>query len=93
MEGKYSRISFCRESYRQYYDCLGKEDINYEVMYDDIKNFIRIAIQNGYQCKFWSDEITVVVEYNYQDECLSGVSLEWLNENEYIAECSEGDEE
>ena len=50
----------------------------------DISDFTRIAIKNGYQMKVWSDECTIVIEYNYKDESLSGVSLEWLNENEYI---------
>lgn len=34
--------------------------------------------------KVWFDGLTIVIEYNYKDVGLSGVSLEWLDENEYI---------
>ena len=82
--GKYSTITFCTENYKEYNDDTGIEDVNYFEYYRDISEFIRIAIKNGFQMKVWSDELTVVIEYNYKDESLSGVSLEWLGEDEYI---------
>lgn len=84
MDNKHNSFSFYRGDYEEYYDVLNKKDYNYEAMYDDIKNFIRIAVKNNYQMKIWCDGETVVVEYNYKDDGMSGVSLEWLDENEYI---------
>lgn len=83
-QNKYSSFCFCRDDYMEKNETLGKEEVNEYVMYEDIKEFIRLAIRNGYQCRVRFDGYTVVIDYNYQDESLSGVSLEWLNEHEYI---------
>lgn len=56
--------------------------------------FIRIAVRNGYQCRIWHDGLTLVIEYNYQDEGMSGTSLQWVGENEYVEKYdTEGAEE
>ena len=90
---KYNTISFCRESYKEYYETLGRKEINEAKLFDDITAFIKVAINNGYQMKIWDDGLTIVIEYNHQDEGLSGVTLEWLGENEYVETYSEdGDE-
>lgn len=85
-------MTFCEDDYMEY----GKnreQFFNSKKMYDDIRDFIRIIIQNGYQMKMWFDGMTVCVEYNYRDESMSGVSLEWLDENEYIEKYNQGDGE
>ena len=82
---KYSDISFCTENYKESNpDMPYEETINEYEMISDISDFIRLCIKNGYQMKIWYDGMTVVIEYNYQDESLSGVSLEWVGENEYV---------
>ena len=96
MDSKFNTISFCRESYKEFYDCLGKKSVNETKLFEDITAFIKVAIQNDYQMRIWDDGLTIVIEYNHQDESLSGVSLEWLDENEYVEkyiEDNEGDEE
>ena len=62
-------------------------------MWNDIKEFIRIAVKNRYQLKISANEFTVTIEYDYQDESLSGKSLEWLDEDEYIGKYREEPEE
>jgi len=89
----YNTISFCRDSYMEYYDCLNKKCLNEAKLFEDISAFIKIATQNGYQMKIWDDGLTIVVEYNHQDETLSEVSLEWLDENEYVVKCNEEKED
>ena len=85
MSNKYNTISFCRNDYiKPDPENFSKTYIDEFDMYRDISDFMRIAIKNGYQMKVWSDELTIVIEYNYKDVGLSGVSLEWLDENEYI---------
>ena len=93
MNTKHNTISFCTNDYKQYYDYLHDYEINYEAMWDDIKEFLRIAVKNGYQMKMWSDELTVVIEYNYSDAALGGVTLEWLDEDEYIGSWKENEKE
>lgn len=89
MRDKFSAICFCREDYKKtpgiYYGQAAEYDET--KMMNDIRDFIRIAMQNGYQMKIWYDGLTVCIEYNYQDEAMSGVSLNWLGENEYVATC------
>ena len=92
MDSKFNAISFCKESYKDFYDCLGKESLNETKLFEDIAAFIKVAIQNGYQMKIWNDGLTIVIEYNHQDESLSGASLEWLGENEYVMIYGEEDE-
>ena len=83
---KFNTISFCRESYTEYYDCLNKKAINDTKLFEDVTSFIKVAIQNGYQMRIYDDGVTIVIEYNYKDESLSGVSLEWLGEDEYVVD-------
>ena len=91
MLSKYNTISFCSNDYRKPDpENFGKTYIDEFDMYRDISDFMRIAIKNGYQMKVWSDELTIVIEYNYKDVGMSGVSLAWLDEDEYI-ERMEGD--
>ena len=81
MNNKFEKIEFCEESYKE----GGRfGEINYAKMYGDIAKFIQILLRNGYIMKIWSDDMTVAIEYNYKDEEMAGVSLEWLAENEYI---------
>ena len=46
--------------------------------------FVDDPVQRKAQMRTWFDGLTIVIEYNYQDESLAGSRLEWLNENEYI---------
>lgn len=77
MSIKYNTIEFCREDY--------KDDGEHDefAMWSDIQEFLRIAIKNGYQMKIWDDGETIVVEYNYRDELLSDIGLEWLDCDQY----------
>ena len=79
---KYESIAFCESTYEGYNEYLGRNVVDYDEMYSDISSFIRMAIKNGYQMKIWYDGLTVSIEYEYQDESMSGVCLEWLNEDE-----------
>ena len=91
MNNKYNTISFCSNDYRKPDpENFSKTYIDEFDMYRDISDFMRIAIKNGYQMKVWSDELTIVIEYNYKDVGMSEVSLAWLDEDEYI-ERMEGD--
>ena len=55
-------------------------------MWDDIKDFIRIAVRNGYQMRVRYDGMTVMVDYNYQDGALADCSLEWIGPDEYVGD-------
>ena len=92
MEKKYETITFCSEQYLVKDEATGRSEPSEYLMWEDVKNFLRIAIKNGYQCKLWFDGLTLVVEYNYMDEAMSGVSLNWLGENEYIETCTKAGE-
>ena len=93
MEGKYNTISFCETDYTEYNDYSHKNEVNHTEMYEDILSFIRIAIKNGYQMRIWNDGLTTVIEYNYADENMSGVSLEWLGEDEYVETIKKDEED
>ena len=87
MTQKFNAISFFRADYEvpNQYPLPGhRPEIDEAKLMNDIRDFIRIAMRNGYQMKIWYDGLTVCIEYNYQDESLSGVSLNWLGENEYV---------
>lgn len=77
MSKKYNTMSFCSEDYKD-----GGEYDEF-AMWADIQEFLRIAIKNGYQTKISYDGMTIIVEYNYQDACMSDVILEWLDCDEY----------
>ena len=89
MYAKFNVISFCRETYKE--RCGYSEEINEIKMFDDIASFIQVALKNGYQMRIWDDGMTVVIEYNCQDESLGGVSLEWVGEDEYVEKCAGGE--
>ena len=85
MNEKYNSICICRDNYKDEYD-----------MWADISDFLRILIQNSQEVKFYCDEPGLghyVIEYNYTDAGLGGSSLEWLGDNEYVAQYNtqEGD--
>ena len=84
MERKYNRIEFCQEDYHEIDDLTGESEFNEYEFWEDFKDFMRIAIKNNYQCHVWFDGLTLAVDYNFQDPSISGVSLEWLGEDEYI---------
>ena len=79
MSDKYNTMSFCT---RDYVD-IKTGDVNEYVLFEDIAEFLRIVMRNGYQCKVWFDSLTYVIEFQEREE-LSGVSLEWLGEGEFI---------
>lgn len=84
MDKRYNSFSFCRNDYEDENLTTGKKEVNEYMMYEDIKDFLRIAIKNGYQCRIWDDGLTVVVEYDYLDRDLADSSLEWLSQDEYV---------
>ncbi len=92
MEKKFESIGFCRDTYAGNRRArIEDESREYEKeLFNDVKEFIRIATQNGYQCRVFDDGLTICVEYNYIDESMSGVSLEWLGEDEYIEKYANG---
>ena len=56
-------------------------------MWNDIRDFIRIILKQDYMFKMYCDEQgfgIYVIQQNYKDDELSGATLEWLGENEYI---------
>ena len=79
MDNKYNTMSFCRSDYID----RSTGEVNEYVLFDDIAEFIKIATKNNYQCKVWFDTVTYVIEFQEKEE-LSGVSLEWLGEGEFI---------
>ena len=82
MDNKYNTISFCTSNYNDKYG----QTIDEEKLFHDISDFLRIAMKNGYQCKMWFDGVTYVIEFEKNEE-LSGTSLEWVGEDEYIEKC------
>ena len=87
MDNKYNTMTFCRDDYiipDTSDNPYKKGEVNNYKLFADISAFIRIAIENGYQMKIWDDEYTIVIEFNYKDESLGGVSLQWVGEDEYI---------
>lgn len=89
MNKKYETFSFCRGDYTE----PGSNEVNEYRLYEDINEFVKLAIKNCYQMKIYDDSYTIIVEYNYFDESLSGVSLEWLGEDEYVANAKEEEED
>ena len=87
---KYNRFTFCPDDYQKngsHADYFPEPDsVDWDAMWADFGTFVRLAIKNGYQCHLWFDGYTLVVDYNYSDQSISGVSLEWIGENEYV-EC------
>ena len=81
---KYSRFVFCPDDYKEYDEHTREDSVNECKMWEDIQEFIRLAIKNGYQCRIWCDSYSICVDYNYLDESLSGVTLEWLGEDEFV---------
>lgn len=86
MNEKYNRIEFIIDNYTMpgWNDPI-KRETDYGALFEDVKSFVQMAIKNEYQLRIWSDDTTVVVEYNFLDERMSGSSLVWLGEDDYIA--------
>lgn len=92
MSKEYSKFTFCTEDYkRPSFNNPHEKEVDETEMFEDIGSFIRMLIKNGYQMKISYDGMTVIIEYAYQDEGLSGIRLEWLNSNEYISSYDEDD--
>ncbi|MBP5462735.1 MAG: hypothetical protein J6Y20_11535 [Lachnospiraceae bacterium] len=91
MDKNYNTFSFCKNNYKEYNEYSRKQEVNETRLWDDVAAFLRTASQNGYQMRIWCDEMTVVVEYNYQDEALSGCELRWLGENEFVDTWEKGE--
>lgn len=79
-DAKFETMTFCESDYIEFYNALGREDVNDAKMWDDIANFIRIAIKNGYQVRVWNDGLTTAVEYDHLDENIRQSRLEWIPE-------------
>ncbi len=82
-------ISFFKDNYTAW----GEDEPNEYAMFNDIAEFIRIALKNKRKLKVWSDEFTVVVEYDYADPELAEFSLEWIGEDEYVESYSNDEED
>lgn len=77
----YQEMTFHVPDYKE--RMRGCEDYEIEAkLFSDMQDFIRILLDNERQIKIWFDGMTYVIEYNYQDEELSGVSLEWVGDGE-----------
>ena len=73
MRSNYESITFAKNNYD-----------NEEQMWDDIRDTIRILSKQDYQFKFCCDEQGVgvyVLQFNYKDWNMSGVSLDWIDED------------
>ena len=82
----YNEIIFSSESYKEESSVKYRKEVNYDKMFDDISAFLKGAFKNGYQTKMYMTECgSIVVQYNYFDPNWSGVSLEWIAEDEFIA--------
>ena len=46
----------------------------------DVTETIRILLRNNYDIKVWKDEFTISVEYDFHDIELSGMKLDWVEE-------------
>ena len=90
MSDKYNTIAFCTSSYSDT-DRYG-HTVDEEKLFRDIADFLRIAMKNNYQCKMWFDGITYVIEFEESEE-LSGTSLEWVGEDEYVEKCIKSEPE
>lgn len=88
MDNKFNSLAFFKGNYLKTYHAdrydFKDDDVDYKKMFSDIAVFISILTRNQQHMKIWTDEYCVVVEYNDQDESLSGVSLDWLGDDEFI---------
>ena len=91
MDKKCETFTFCPADYTSVVD--HEEVCDENRLYDDIRDFIRLAIHSGYQMKIWEDGYTIIVEFNYRDESLSGTSLEWVGEDEYVEKITKEQDE
>ena len=85
---RYNRFTFCQDDYKKpgvHFNVFPDADeVDWDALWAAYTDFIRLAVKNGYQCHTWYDGYTLVVDYNYLDETISGVSLEWVGEDEKI---------
>ena len=89
MEQKYNEITFFSKNYIERHKETGEEYVDECARYRDIAEVIRILIKNNMKMKIWSDEMTVVIEYNHAKPSLSNADLEWIGEDEYIGSYNE----
>lgn len=82
MDKQINTISFCPDNYIEYYESLGKKSVNDQQMYEDIQSFIRIALKNKYQMKVCTDGYCTIIEYEHEDQNLSGLRLEWIGDED-----------
>ena len=88
---KYNMITFCPKTYERFAmtDTAKAED----EMWADITAVLKILLQNGYVAVVRDDGLTTWIEFNHDDPQISGVTLEWLGEDEYIARAEDGQDE
>lgn len=94
MNNKYETVEICEENYKRpgIIDPT-TEEVDYEELFDDVKTLVRILLKNGYQMRIWNDGLTTAIQYNYRDESMTGVSLEWLGDDEYVGSYEKEDPE
>ena len=64
------------------YDPNGKEKTVAQ-LWKDVGDFLRLATQQGYVCKIWDDDSSIIViEYSIKDEGFGGPYLTWLSDEE-----------
>jgi len=86
MKENYNTMEFIIDRYtKPKWNEPDEEEIDYDALFEDVKSFVQMAIKNEYQLRIWSDDTTVVVEYDFLDECMSDSTLVWLGEDEYVA--------
>lgn len=84
MTQKFNEMEICSKDYTEHQG-YGREDVFNEVeMVSDIADFVKVLLKNGQQVRMWYDGMTVCIEYNYLDQSMGGVSLEWLGPDEYV---------
>jgi hypothetical protein len=75
--------------YQEIVFSVGEYDGDFSKMWDDIGQFIRIVINDGYQCKVCDDSgpDIVIVQFDYIDDGISQGDLRWCTWDE--CECLE----
>lgn len=70
--------------YQEVVFAVGAYDNDYDKMWSDIGQLIRILINDGYQCKVYDDAGVdiIVVQFDYREDELSNGQLRWCTWNE-----------
>lgn len=83
MEKRYEELFICKQNY--------KNDDEYKMA---IANTITTLLTNNYIVVVRQEmESFVILEYNHDDVGMSGYTLEWVADDEYIAGCNRKDKE